>query len=286
MNSIKFRRYDNVDMFKADVYELLLENEVCNNLPISFLMDSKSSDAGDQFMGTVINCLGSVVLIALCVKPFNMLLYEPNNRGGNGGVRLLARELKRINFNPPGVFAVTELARRFANEYYGGNDGMSAITMVLMQLNELKEYKKASGFCRLLSEEDLVFTPYWEQAFCIDCRVPAFALDENKERIRTRIGTDSHFIWEDGVPVAQAVFGRSTPNGAVINWVYTPPLYRGLGYATSVVAAASKSLFDRGKRFCCLFADADNPASRRVYHKLGYTDVCEFEQIEFDAEKY
>ena len=129
------------------------------------------------------------------------------------------------------------------------------------------------------------FTPSWEQAFCIDCHTPVFTLSENEERIRTRIGKDTHFIWEDGQPVSQAVYGRDTPNGAVVNWVYTPPQYRGHGYATSVVAELSKSLFDRGKLFCCLFADADNPASRSVYRKLGYYDVCEFEEILFDTER-
>ena len=280
---MKFRRYDNVDAFKADVFDVLLEDEVCNNLPISILTDSGAYGAGDWLMCTVADWRGKIILVALCVKPFNLLIYETENNRNNSSVKLLVRELKRENYDPPGVFAVTELARRFAKLFYGDIDNMSKMSMVLMRLDELAPYNKASGYFRLLSDEDLVFTPYWEQAFCTDCGIPAFTLEENKERIRTRVGKDSHFIWEDGLPVAQAVYGRSTPNGAVINWVYTPPLYRGRGYATSVVAEVSQSLFDRGKRFCCLFADADNPTSRGVYRKLGYYDVCEFEQIQLDT---
>ena len=280
---MRFKRYNDLNAFRADVFSLLLEDEVLNNLPVSIISDNKNKDTSEWLMCTIHDDSGRISLIAFCVKPFNITLYEPTFSRDENSVALLAHELRRIGYAPPGVFAVTELARRFTEVYYGDIGNCSCMSLVLMKLEELLQYDKAPGFYRVLSEDDLTFTPLWEQAFCIDCRLPAFSLPENEERIRTRLGKDSHFIWEDRLPVAQAVYGRETPNGAVINWVYTPPQYRGRGYATSVVAELTKSLLDRGKSFCCLYADADNPASRRVYQKLGYYDVCEFEQIQFDV---
>jgi len=277
------RRYNDLSWFRADVLDILLVDEVLNNLPISLLMDSKNDNVDDWLLATVTDVTGVIVLIALCVKPFNLLLYEPITINQNTALELLAEELKNTGFRPPGVLATPTLARRFTDVYSGSAGGKIEMKMILMRLDKLASYEKASGFCRMLTEDDLTFAPFWEQAFCIDCRIPAFSLHENEERIKTRLDKDSHFIWEDVLPVAQAVYGRDTPNGAVINWVYTPPLYRGRGYATSVVAEVSKTLFERGKSFCCLFADADNPASRRVYHKLGYYDVSEFEQISFNG---
>ena len=287
MKHLKFRRYFNIDAYKADVLDILLEDEVCNNLPVSIITESNVKKPADRFLAAVTDDSGMVVLTALCVKPFNLLLYEPVRRRQSDCVELLAGELKRIGYEPPGVFAVTKLARRFAEVYNdvanncGGSDDRHTVTMLLMKLDKLAHYKRAPGVCRVLSPDDLSFIPSWEQAFCIDCNIPASTLSENEKRIRTRLGKDIHFIWEDGQPVSQAVYGRDTPNGAVVNWVYTPPEYRGRGYATSVVAELSKSLFDRGKLFCCLFADADNPVSCGLYRKLGYHDVCEFEQISF-----
>ena len=280
---MKFRRYDNVDAYKADVLDILLEDEVCNNLPVSIITDGNVKNSADWFLGAVTDDHGMIVLAAQCVKPFNLLLYEPAGKRQGSSVELLAGELRRIGYRPPGVFAVTELARSFTEVFYGRLEDCRSTTMVLMRLDKLAHYKKAPGFCRMLTAEDMSFIPAWEQAFCIDCNVPSLPLSVNEERIRTRIGKDTHFIWEDGLPVSQAVNGRDTHNGAVVNWVYTPPSYRGRGYATSVVAELSRSLLDKGKLYCCLFADADNPASRSVYHKLGYYDVCEFEQIEFDT---
>ena len=282
---MRFRRYNKLDVFKADVLPLLLEDEVINNLLISIITDSNANSTAkptaDWLMATITDAEGKIALIVLCTKPYNILLYEPKNNRQKDSVELLACELRRIGFTPPGVLAESELARRFAKAYTGGGAGRLHMSAIIMRLDTLAGYNKSSGFCRMLTEEDLSFTPFWEQAFSVDCRVPASTLIENEERIRTRIGKDSHFIWEDGVPVSQAVFGRQTPNGAVVTWVYTPPLYRGRGYATSVVAELSRSLLDRGKSFCCLFADADNPASCKVYHRLGYYDVCRFEEIKF-----
>jgi len=282
-----FRRYDNLETFREDVLDILLEDELCNNLPVSIISDVNTKNTDDWLMGTVIDDSGTVVLTVLCVRPFNLLLYEPDSIKGKAvnSVKQLADELHRIGFIPPGVFAKTELARQFAVEFVASYKGSfkekTISTMMLMKLDKLSSYKKANGFCRSLTEDDLTFVPFWEQAFCLDCHIPAFSLDENRERIKTRIDKDLHFIWEDGLPVSQAVNGRDTPNGAVINWVYTPPLYRGCGYATSVVAKLVQSLLSRGKKYCCLFADVANPASCAVYRKLGFYDVCEFEEIHF-----
>ena len=314
---MRFNRYDNLYTFRADVLPILLEDEVCNNLPVSLIADESSKSTPDWLMGTVTNDFGRIVLIALCTKPFNLLLYAPKTNSGSqsgdtsdsdggsqsrytdestdssqsgntdesrhitDGIRTLADELRRTRFAPPGVFAKTELSRAFAEAYIGTTENKYRKQLVIMKLDELLPSKKAPGLCRELTEDDLSFVPLWEQAFCLDCNIPAFSQAEIKERVQTRIGKNSHFIWEDGLPVSQAVFGRETPNGAVVTWVYTPPMYRGLGYASSVVGELSRSLLERGKKFCCLFADASNKTSCGIYRNLGYYDVCVFEEIHF-----
>jgi len=229
--------------------------------------------------------------------PFNLLLYEAARQGDGSSVLFqrenktdepspclatLAINLKQTGFSPPGVLARSELARCFADAYCDNNGGKLKMTMKLMKLDKLADYKQANGFCRMLTEEDLSFTPSWEHAFCIDCNLQTYTYAENFDRIKSRLDKNIHFIWEDGEPVAQAVYGRETPNGAAVNWVYTPPKFRGRGYATSVVAELSKSLLDN-KKFCYLFADAANPASCAVYHKLGYYDLYKFDEIKFDT---
>ena len=280
---MKFNHFSDVDNFKDNILDILLEKEVENNLLISILTDSSRENSAEWLLATVTGDNSEILLISICTKPFNLLLSKPSGTFEDGSVDFLANELKRINFIPPGVIAEKELAQLFSEAYCSNiiNTNMH-MTMTIMKLDKLSEYKKAPGFCRVLTEKDLSFTPDWERAFSVDCQVPVFSLDEYRKRIETRLGRNIHYIWEDDGPVAQAVWGRNTPNSAAVSWVYTPPEHRGKGYATSVVAELSNSILKSGKTSCCLFADASNPVSQGVYRKLGYYEVCRVDEIKFD----
>jgi len=259
----------------------LLENEAESNLLIGIITADNAVLATDWLMATIVDETGDIALIALCTHPFNLLLHGTGNSMQQDAVELLSFELRRIGVSLPGVMAERELARSFAKAFSPPGSARFHMTSNVMRLDKLAAYIQLTGFRRALEERDLIFTPYWENAFSVECRTHVFSIEENADRIKKRLGKDTHFFWEDGTPVSQAVYGRETPNGAVINFVYTPTQYRGRGYATAVVAELSDSLLKSGKQFCCLFADADNKASCAVYRKLGYYDVCVMEEIRF-----
>ena len=142
MKHLKFRRYFSIDAYKADVHDILLEDEVCNNLPVSIIADGNVKMSADWFLGTVTDDSGMVILAAQCVKPFNLLLYEPVEGRRSDSLELLAGELKRTGYDPPGVFAVTKLARRFAEVYCGGLHNCPTTSLVLMKLDKLAQYKR------------------------------------------------------------------------------------------------------------------------------------------------
>jgi len=271
---MEFRRYSNIELFDNDVYPLLAGYEVQNNLFIGLIQGGKTRSSANWLLATVRE-RSSILLTILYIEPFDLLLFETGNEVNDDSLEILAGELRRIDLFPPGVMAESGLAERFADSFYGA--GMNRLHMRIgaMKLDKLSEYRKSHGRCRELESSDMFFAPYWECAFSEDCRARRLSIEENTRRLNSRLGKSCHFIWEDGVPVSQAVHGRDTPNGAVINGVYTPPPYRGRGYATSVVAETSKKMLERGKDFCCLFSDDSNPVARRMYKNIGYYDVCE-----------
>ncbi len=73
-----------------------------------------------------------------------------------------------------------------------------------------------------------------------------------------------------------------TPNGVRIGAVYTPPKYRGRGYATACVAALSQRMLDTGLAFCFLYTDLSNPTSNNIYQRLGYHPVRDVVDYHFD----
>jgi hypothetical protein len=288
-----FTRYATPTAFGAEVLDLLLEHEVQNNLPISFIRNERGFDTSDWLLASVKDANGAVVLTAACTATssptpaspvraaHNIVLYETGNRPNNAALKLLSDELKSAGFALPGVGANQELTNRFAEIYAGSGNYHRQHTFHIMRLDKVNKIPRAPGHCRTLREEDMYFMPYWERTFGEECKVEYYDIETHANRMRKLIGGGRFFIWEDGCPVSTASNRRNTENGAVVNSVYTPPFYRGKGYASSVVAELSQTLLDQGHKFCCLFADAENPISCGIYRKIGYYDLCVYETVKF-----
>ena len=277
---MRFEKYDNAGAFADSALDILLEDEVQNNLLVSFAK-TDSANTSSWFLATVRDNDGSIVLTAACTPPFNIVLYETGNKSNDAAVKLLSDELKNMGILLPGVLARQELAVRFASEYAKRTGYYRHTTMNIMRLDEITVSERSPGGCRPLREDDFYFIPYWERAFSEECNVEVYELKARAEQLRQRLGQDTFYIWEDNHPVSQAAQGRRTENGAVISSVYTPPFYRNKGYASSLVTELSHMLLDRGAKFCCLFADANNPISCGIYRKIGFYDLCIYDEIKF-----
>jgi predicted GNAT family acetyltransferase len=66
------------------------------------------------------------------------------------------------------------------------------------------------------------------------------------------------------------------PDIVQIGGVWTPPEFRGRGYARSVVAGSRVAAGKHGVRRAALFADPANPAARAAYLALGFRIVGDY----------
>jgi len=113
----------------------------------------------------------------------------------------------------------------------------------------------------------------------------------NKEEIRKRLTSDIEanriYFWvkynkkegqeEETVLVSTAGITRETNDAMSVSGVYTPPVFRKQGYATTLVAHLSKLILEQfGKKYCYLFTDVANPTSNSIYRKIGYEPIAEF----------
>jgi predicted GNAT family acetyltransferase len=55
--------------------------------------------------------------------------------------------------------------------------------------------------------------------------------------------------------------------------VYTPPEFRGAGYASAVTAELSLRALEAGAAEVLLYTDLDNPVSNSIYQRIGYRAV-------------
>lgn len=281
---MKFQKYDNVNSFIDEVMDIVAENEIQNNLIISnSLRGKEKEDTSGWLMASVKDDAGAVKLVAMMTPPHNLCMYETGNIPDDNALNLLIKEVAAMKTEISGVLTEKVLAAKFVKGY-GAASGKAALLnkkMRIFRLDRVNDISVSLGRIRQANEKDLYFLPYWKIAFDSDCRLPGSDILKTAEQLKTRVNAGNMYIWEDEIPVSKAAMGRKTLNGAIVNAVYTPPYYRGKGYATSCVAGLSRILLESSYKFCSLFTDLANPISNSIYMKIGYVPVCDYDEYKF-----
>ncbi|MCX6130735.1 MAG: GNAT family N-acetyltransferase [Proteobacteria bacterium] len=151
----------------------------------------------------------------------------------------------------------------------------SLITQGIYRADTIKLAYTVPGHMRLTEPKDEDLLMEWLPCFFEDCRLPANQ-GQIEKITKTAIEQQTFGFWMDqGREVAMAAALGPTPHGIRISYVYTPPEYRGRGYGSAVTAAVSQQQLDRGRNFCFLYTDLQNPTSNRIYQKMGYQPVMD-----------
>lgn len=158
----------------------------------------------------------------------------------------------------------------------------------LFELTELTPPEPAEGSLRRVDTgdvDDLQQVTAWTAAFHRDAdaqagRGPGDSEPEapmTEQRLRSLAART--WFWEvDGEVVHMTGLNPPAFGVARIGPVYTPPRWRGNGYAASTVAALSQQVLDAGDRVC-LYTDQANPVSNALYERLGYRPVVDNVQL-------
>ena len=249
----------------------------CLILGISKGLCRPQNDASQPYL-TVVENNKSIVATAIQTPPRKLILSRAI---ATEAVELIARDLAN-NFHLPGVIAPKIEAETFIDswQHLTGQSCRLDVAMSVHQLETVQPINIAAGKLRLAEESDRDLLINWGQAFERE------ALGDNEPKSDHTLWFDRHlknqslFVWQDNVTVSMAACGGATPNGIRINAVYTPPEYRGKGYATSCVTQISRQLRDR-YRYCFLFTNLANPVSNRIYRKIGFLPMAEIDDYSF-----
>jgi hypothetical protein len=131
----------------------------------------------------------------------------------------------------------------------------------------------APGAARNVTLDDLDLFVEWTMAFCAEA-VPNDP-KPSRQRLTAMIVDGRQLFWVvDGAPVSMAACARQSRDGVCIGPVYTPPEFRGRGYAGSATAALVEDIYAGGKGMACLYVDLRNPYSNRCYARIGFRPVC------------
>jgi uncharacterized protein len=150
---------------------------------------------------------------------------------------------------------------------------LSTMQSRLFRLEKVNDVLVSPGKLRMAAMADIELVKKWSHAFSVDIQ-GGREFNMPEPDVAPAIDNQGVFFWEvDGNPVSMAFRGGETERGITINHVYTPPEWRGKGYATSCVAELSRMCLQSGKEFCMLTTDLANPTSNSIYTKIGYKPV-------------
>lgn len=276
-------RFTDPREFQTRVWPVLLRHEAENNLMLGIVGRLAASETGSQRPDAASPVLGLVeesgepVAAVMMTPPHRLVLTRCDQRV----VTLLADWLRAQEIPVPGVLGPSETAGSFAETWKPTGAGATHVLSMSMRIYQLDSVQRVPGPEGLMEEATLseadVLLP-WSVSFHEAVRE---SISDVGGALRRRIAQGEIFLWKKRLPLSMAACSGPTPHGIRINHVYTPPEYRGRGYATALVASLSQRMLDTGRRFCFLFTDLSNPTSNSIYQKIGYRPVCDVDAYDF-----
>jgi len=287
---MRFTHFSDVRSFYREAFEVLMRHEAQNLIPLGNVIigyEGKDKtgwrDPANWFMATVSDISG-VLLTAIMTPPHNLTLYATDNRYDTGTLTCLINGIAETGFTVNGVTTDNTLAEDFARLFAEKHGVEYAInkSQRIYELLEVNPEIPRFGDLRIAKDSDMSFLPYWCEGFNNDCFGSSPLVQNDEEQYRYHITSEKLYILEhEGMPVSMAKITREMPTVGGVGFVYTPPYFRGKGYATSCVTMLSRLILERGFTRCVLYTDLENPTSNSIYQKIGYRPICDSLEIRF-----
>jgi predicted GNAT family acetyltransferase len=275
-------RFENVTEFTRHVEPFLVKRESENNLLLGLIPLALNYSSSPYMV--CVEAEGEVVAVALRTPPRGLILSMVDE---TAPLELIAQDVYALFGSVPNVSGPKSIVAAFANYWQlcSGQTYQLDMAMGNYSLEQVRPVANVSGEGRLATEQDRDLLAEWFYAF----EYEAFGKSdkaEAEETVKRWFATPTSMIllWvDDGKAVSMAGSSRPTPHGMRIGPVYTPPEYRGRGYASACTAALSQQMLDAGYQYCFLYTDLSNPTSNRIYQNIGYELVCDIDSYRFEG---
>jgi predicted GNAT family acetyltransferase len=268
--------------FAQRVEALLTAEEVENNLILGVIAGIRAGTY-DNVRMMAVEDEGEPHLAAVMTAPYKLVL----SKAEDAALQPLVDDLRARGLAPPGVNGLAEVCQAFAERWRQttGQGVTCTIEMQLYTLRQVTSPRPVPGALRPATRDDLETVVAWLNRFSDEVHVGRESRDLTQTLAARQINQGRLFLWQDGgAPVSLAGCHDIPPKGVRIGPVYTPPEARGKGYASACVGGLARRLLDDGKTWCGIFADLANPASNRIYQRLGFKEACRYREYTFEAD--
>jgi GNAT superfamily N-acetyltransferase len=186
-----------------------------------------------------------------------------------------------------GVNGHVAAAGAFAATWAAASRGGRATAVRRLRLYRLGELAwpdpAPEGAPRVAVASDAPLIGDWFAAFADEVRENDAGQD-HAAAVREKLSHDGVLVWEaGGHPVSIACLTRQVVRMQRVGPVYTPPEFRGRGYASAVTAEASRRAREAGAEEVLLYTDLANPTSNSIYQRIGYQALEDRVVLAFSA---
>jgi predicted GNAT family acetyltransferase len=276
---MKLIAHKNAKQFLFATEKFLLNNEVANCVMLgsAIRMRDKPSDKDHGTYFASIEQDGKITAAAM-LAPKRPLGLTPMQAAQ---IKMLADDLLQRKMLLENITADPQSALNFAQFWSKINsiDYIQEYGLRIYQLQSVYAPLTINGRMRLATAADASLAAEWAEAF--DSDVNFGDVQGIRDMVLIAIAENRLYFWDDEKPVSMLLRNAPTPNTERVSVVYTPPEYRGKGYAAAANSALAQIILDSGKRYACLFADVDNPVSNKMYLNIGYEMVCDVHRYKF-----
>ncbi|MEA2002997.1 MAG: GNAT family N-acetyltransferase [Actinomycetota bacterium] len=222
---------------------------------------------------------GSALAAATITDPYNLLVADAAD---DGAVALLATAIVEDGVSVPGIIGNIPTVDVFVGAWESITGVRPDLQMRqgVFALSRVESAGPTTGSARVAIPGDHDLILEWMTDFVHEA-IPHETANEERfsQMIDRRLIGDTpgaYWLWAlDGVPVSLSGHGMPTGSGIRIGPVYTPPEFRGNGYASALVAAESRWLLENDYNLCFLYTDLANPTSNAIYERIGYRQIAE-----------
>lgn len=280
---MEFIRYEKIEDFIKENFELLLEKEWLNCLMVGNCLDGQKNGTEGWLLAKIVQN-NKTELVMLYRKPWKLIMYSPTENQSNELYKFAAQEVYKQDNNLLGVNAETEIANKFA-KYYCDIAKQRYKLVNPLKILVLEKIQQRQKICdvnfRKATEDDAEILTQYIKEFYEEALEEERTIEEVNDKFEAYLQRGYYVLEKERKILSQAVIGRELIKGKCISGVYTPKEERGKGYAYNLVYELSKKCLDEGAEYCVLYTDAENPISNHVYEKIGYVKRIECEELEF-----
>ncbi len=236
------------------------------------MVNAPSDDDAGAYFATVSDGSSTVAAVFHGTAGAILLTSAPD-----GAVALIADDLANRGRQPKGVVGPLDQCEVFARAWHQRTGQVHVLRFHLrhFELSASPALAVATGRLRRPDAGEQTLIVDWQLAFFEETRMPDDVARVRRNAIQ-RFERGQVRIWDDGGAAAFAGYGDVAAATARIAPVYTPPRFRGRGYASAMVGELSRELFAAGKRAILLSADVANPTSNSIYRRIGFRPVADY----------